>query len=111
MYKNYNIFLNENSHFKYNNVGTSPSRKAPTRRLVRSNSERMEDLIGQEEAAFGKFVKIIKALRTQTNRVKVEDVKDSVERAVNTMITYRKMRDALQADWRVRIQVAGLEIL
>lgn len=79
----------------------SPSRKVPAKRQVHTNNERTEVLASQKEAVFTELIKIIEVLRTQTNKVKVEGIKDSVERAANTMMVYRKTRDALQADFRV----------
>lgn len=89
----------------------SSSRNVPPRRLARTNSKRTEDLTGQKEVVLSNLMKIIEVLRAQANSVNVEGVKENVERSVNTMIFYRKARDALQADWRARIQVAGLETL
>lgn len=85
----------------------SPARKAPAKRPVRANSIRAEDLVDLEEAAYGELAEAVDALRMLSGRLKADGAKDAMDKTINSMIKYGRTRDALLADLRARIQVAG----
>lgn len=69
-----------------------------------------DDVFAGEETAFLKLAEIIATLQQQSARVKVEGLKDSVEKAMKCLNIYKTAREVLQAEWKSRIQIAVRDV-
>lgn len=73
---------------------------------VDSHSTSEDDVFTGEKTAFLKLAEIIATLQQKSARVKVERLKDSVEKTIQCLNTFKTAREVLQAEWRSRVQIA-----
>lgn len=88
-------------------MAPSPRKAQTAKKPVRVSSNLWEeDVFASEEAAFLKLAKIIVTLQQQSTRVKVEGLKDNVEKAIQCLDTFKTAREVLQTEWKSKIKLA-----